>query len=210
MKKRKLLNVLMLGLIISSIACSNKKLLQEENLTLINREIIPTENANTIKLNSAENTGLAIINNVKFEKGSIELEIKGEDKPGQSFVGLAFNIENDTTYEAIYFRPFNFNSKEKIRRDHSVQYISMPDKSWRFLRTNFEGVYESDFSNPPNADDWFSVKIKIDDTSVKVYENKTNTELLSVNRLSKQASNKIALWTGYRSKGVFRNVKIKE
>ena len=165
---------------------------------------------NTISLNDQPGDGMAIIENATFDTGNIELEIKGEDVQGKSFVGMAFNIQNDSTYEAVYFRPFNFRSDEQIRREHAVQYIFHPKHTWRFLRTNHEGQYEAEFPRQPEPDDWFKVKIRVDEKNVFVYDLETNAELLSVERLTTLKSNKIAFWTGFNSKGEFRNLKIKK
>ena len=201
--------ILMLSLII--LGCSDKIIkLSEENLYVINRNISAIDlNANSVSLNDQLGDGLAIIEDVKFNGGTIEIELKGENIPGKSFVGVAFNIQNDSTYEAIYFRPFNFQSDEKIRREHSLQYIYHPKHSWRYLRTNHEGQYEAEFPNPPSPDDWFKIQVKVDDQSVHVYDTRSDIELLSVQRLTTQVSDRIALWTGFNSKGEFKNLKIK-
>lgn len=197
-------------LAVTLINCSSKKVyLTSDNLDVRNRDIVSiNNNPNTIALNNKKGDGIAIIKNLEFDKGIIELELKGENNPGRSFVGIAFNIQNDSTYEAVYFRPFNFKSDEKIRREHAVQYIFHPKHTWRFLRTNYEGQYESEYPRQPSPDDWFRVQVKIDDKKVYVYDKETNTELLSIERLSPQVSNKIGLWTGFNSKGEFRNLKI--
>ena len=77
---------------------------------------------------------VSVIQDVEFDKGTIEVELLGENNPGKSFIGIAFNIQNDSTYEVIYFRPFNFVAKEQIRKDHMVQYIFHPEFTWRKLR----------------------------------------------------------------------------
>ena len=183
--------------------------LTEENLEVINREIMVADTAeNSVSLNDKPSDGLAIIKNINFDGGTIAIDIKGEDVQGKSFVGVAFNIVNDSTYEAVYFRPFNFRSNEQIRREHSVQYIYHPKNSWRYLRTNFEGQYEAEFPRQPHPDDWFSVQIKVDSKNVYVYDTETNTELLIVERLATQTSDKLGLWTGFNSKGAFKNLKI--
>lgn len=180
-----------------------------DNLDVRNRDIVSVNSdPNTIALNNKKGDGIAIIKNLEFDQGTIEVELKGENNPGRSFVGIAFNIQNDSTYEAVYFRPFNFKSDEKIRREHSVQYIFHPKHTWRFLRTNNEGQYESEYPRQPSPDDWFGVQVKIDDKRVYVYDKKTNTELLSIERLSPQVSDRIGLWTGFNSKGEFRNLEI--
>src|SRR6266487_177262 len=68
-------------------------------------------------------------------------------------------VNDSTTFDAIYFRPFNFFNPE--RNTHSVQYISMPDHPWQQLRQDFPGKYESKIYNPPNPDDWFHATIEI-------------------------------------------------
>lgn len=203
---------IVLSLVLVLMACSNKFInFTEGNLDVVNRDISSIdEKTNAVRLSNKEGDGLAIIKDVNFKTGTVELELQGENNPGRSFVGLAFNIQNDSTYEAVYFRPFNFQSKEKIRREHSMQYISHPKHSWRMLRTNFEGQFEAEYKRQPSPDDWFDVEINIQDDMVYVYDKKTNAQMLSVKRLVKPKSDKIGLWTGYNSKGAFRNLKIKK
>src|SRR4051794_4357186 len=54
------------------------------------------------------NFGLAIVEGATFDTGTIEIDLKGNAPPDQSFLGVAFNLTDEKTYEAIYFRPFNF------------------------------------------------------------------------------------------------------
>ena len=199
-------------LIFSLTVCSSQTIqFENDNMDVINRDIVSVENStNTLILNRKIGDGMAIINDLDFDEGVIELELKGENNPGKSFVGIAFNIQNDSTYEAVYFRPFNFQSDEKIRREHSVQYIYHPKYTWRFLRTNYEGQFESEYPRQPIPDEWFGVQVKIDNKKVYVYDQETNTELLSIERLTKQVSDRIGLWTGFNSKGEFRNLKIQK
>ena len=194
--------------IITFFGCATKIVsLTKGNLSLVNREIL-TVGDNALSLNAQEEAGLAIIEEQEFDSGSIEIELKGEDRRGRSFVGIAFNVQNDSTYEAVYFRPFNFKAEEQIRREHSVQYIFHPKNTWRYLRTNFEGQYEAEFPRQPDPNDWFAVKIEVSNDRVSVYDKATNSQLLSVQRLTTQKANKIGLWTGNNSKGEFRNLKL--
>ena len=207
-KKYILVVIMIIGVIITGFA-QNTVRLTYDNLTMINREIVSVDEAtNSVTLNNQRSDGLAIIKDVSFEKGTIDIEIKGENIQGRSFVGVAFNIQNDSTYEAIYFRPFNFQAEEQIRREHSLQYIFHPKNTWRYLRTNHEGQYESTYPRQPSPDEWFRVQVKIDDKHVKVYDHETNTLLLSIERLTKSVTDKIALWTGFNSKGQFKNLRI--
>jgi len=78
------------------------------------------------------------------------------------------------------------------------------------LRTNYEGKFEAEYERQPSPDTWFEIRIKIKDDKVDVYDIESNSLLLSVKRLEKQKSDKIALWMGNNSKGGFRNLKIKK
>jgi len=183
--------------------------LSDTGLRVVNREISSIdEETNSLALNAMEGAGMAILEELDFEVGSIEIDLKGENNPGRSFIGIAFNIQNDSTYEAIYFRPFNFQSEEKIRREHSLQYVSEPEHSWFDLRENFEGQYEAEWEKQPSPDDWFSIKLNVTDEQVSVYDIESGMELLAVNRLQTSKTSDIALWTGHNSKGEFRNLRI--
>ena len=96
-------------------------------LDVFNRKVTAfTENdRNCIRFSKNENDGVAWLKHVIFSNGIIELDIRGKDELQQSFVGIAFHGKNDSTYDAIYFRPFNFKNSE--RKGHSVQYISHPE-----------------------------------------------------------------------------------
>jgi len=189
-------------------SCQTTKVnLSSDNLDLVKRNLLSSID-NTIALDDAESDGMAIIKDIEFTTGELELEIKGKNKPGQSFVGIAFNIQNDSIYEAVYFRPFNFQSDEKIRREHSIQYFFNPTHSWRYLRTNHEGVYEAEFDNPPDPDSWFSIRLIIEKESVEVVDLRDESTLLTVERLTNPTSNKIGLWTGFRSSGKFKNLRV--
>lgn len=202
-----------ISIIVLSVTGCSKKIINftEGKLTTVNRDILKMDGeSNSIHIKNKEGAGMVVLNEIDFQSGIIELELKGENNPGRSFIGLAYNIQNDSIYEAIYFRPFNFQSPEQIRREHSIQYISMPDNEWSFLRTNFEGQYEAEFSRQPSPDEWFTITIKITNNMIIVFDKDSNQELLSVNRLQKPISGKIGLWTGNNSKGSFRNLRIRK
>ena len=211
-KKYILQQLLFPAFLFSFICCTTSQSINIDpgNLKVINRNLVDDQSAGfkVVKMDRQLGSGLAIIKDVEFEGGVIELDIQGENNPGKSFVGVAFNIQNDSTYEAIYFRPFNFHSEEQIRREHSMQYIFHPDFGWRKLRTEREGQFEAEYPNPPSPDDWFSVKIIVQPKMVVVMDQVSGTTLMEVERLSSQVSNKIGFWTGHNSKGSFRNLKI--
>ncbi len=174
-----------------------------------NREIKLSEEGNgAVEMDARPGDGLGLIEGVIFTKGILEIEIKGENNPGRSFVGIAFNIQNDSTFEAVYFRPFNFVAEEQIRKDHMLQYIHHPEYTWKKLRESRTGEFENEIKTPPNPDDWFRVRLEIEDTRVRAYVNGSETASLEVERLTSHKSDQIGLWTGFNSAGKFRNLKI--
>lgn len=143
-----------------------------------------------------------------FEKGTIEVEMRGKDVLQQSFIGLAFHGLDNTTYDAVYCRPFNFLVKDSIRRIHAIQYVSHPTYTWEKLRTERNAIYEKAISDPPNPNDWFTMKLDIDQTSVKAYINGAITPSLVVTKINPLVKGKIGLFTGSGSGGDFRTVTV--
>jgi len=185
--------------------------LENNQIKAINRSISLFGNQqDAVEMNAKNGSGIGVIKDVEFEKGIIEIEFLGENNPGKSFIGIAFNIQNDKTYEAIYFRPFNFVAKEQIRKEHMVQYIYHPEFTWKKLRKEKTGEFENEIKMPPNPDDWFKAIIHIDEKKVKVFINDVPQPILIVDRLTSTISKKIGIWTGFGSSGRFRNLTLKE
>jgi 3-keto-disaccharide hydrolase len=159
-----------------------------------------------VELNKAPNDGLMILKSKIFGDMVIELKVKGENKQGESFVGIAFNVQDEKRYESIYFRPFNFLNKE--RETHSVQYVSMPEYGWDKLRNNFPDKYENRIQPPPEPNGWFSTKIVISGKSIKVFVNDATTPSLEVESLAASRAGRFALMVGNNSKGSFKDLKI--
>ncbi len=159
-----------------------------------------------IHLNAASKDGILWLNDVSFRSGTIEVDIKGKDLQGRSFVGIAFHGKGNETFDGVYFRPFNFKSPE--RKSHSVQYISMPENDWSLLRQTFPGKFENEVSPVPDPDDWFHAKIIINDMSIKVYVNGASHASLEVEKISSSNDGQIGLWVGNGSEGWFKNFTI--
>ena len=81
--------------------------------TVVNRKISVAQDG-SLNLAEADNAGIAWIKNKQFTNGTIEFDVKGRNEFQRSFVGVAFHGLNDTTYESVYFRPFNFIATEII------------------------------------------------------------------------------------------------
>ncbi len=182
---------------------------KSNSFSTINRELSQiTNDSVAVRLNAASGDGLSILKDVSFDEGTVQIEMLGENNPGKSFVGFAFNIQNDSTYEVVYFRPFNFVAEEQLRKEHMVQYIFHPEFTWKKLRETRTGEFENEIVNPPDPDHWFTAKIEIGKSTVKVFVNNSNDATLEVTRLAQIKSDKIGIWTGFNSSGSFRNLKI--
>jgi len=150
--------------------------------------------------------GILWLNKFVITNGRIELDIKGKNEQGASFVGVAFHGLNDTTFDAIYFRPFNF--KNPARSNHSLQYVSEPQYGWSRLREEFPGKYESVINPVPDPEDWFHATIVIEYPVVKVFVDNAETPSLTINQLSARKKGWVGFWVGNTSDGYFRNLKI--
>ena len=73
-----------------------------------------------VRLGAKPGGGLAVVQEAPFIEGTIELDVRGEDVQQQSFPGVAFGVQNDTTYEAVYLRPFNFRAADTVRQKRAV------------------------------------------------------------------------------------------
>ena len=179
-------------------------------LEVFNRKVISfSENGNTgIRFSKSANDGVAWLKHVIFSNGSIEVDIKGSDELQQSFVGIAFHGMTENTFDAVYFRPFNFQTDDPVRKSHAVQYISMPDFPWEVLREKFNGKYEKPVNPAPDPNEWFHVKITIKSPVITVYVNGNQEACLTVDKLNNRASGKIGLWVGNNSAGDFANLQI--
>ena len=207
-------NLVLMALICVSLSlCSqtNQPDLQDTSKwKIVNRaaELFTENGKKAIRFNEVHDNGLMMLTGVDFSNGTIELDIKGSSKFQQSFVGIAFHGQDAKTYDAIYFRPFNFKSDDALRRSHAVQYISIPLYDWEKLRTEFPGKYENSIKQPPGPDDWFHVKIVVNGKKVTVFVNNESQASLEVEKLSNNNKGVIGLWMGNNSAGSFANLKI--
>jgi hypothetical protein len=183
------------------------KALQDQKIDAVNRTLSLYENyTGAVEMNAAAGDGLSGLQGISFETGSIEVDLKGENNPGRSFIGIAFNIQDEETYEAIYFRPFNFVATQALNKSHMVQYICHPDYTWSRLREERTGKFENEIPGPPDPDGWFTAIIKVSEKSVSVFLKDRTQPVLEVERLAPGRSDRIALWVGNGSSGRFRNL----
>lgn len=161
-----------------------------------------------IQVRGRPDAGVVWLKDILFETGIIEFDVRGKDLFQESFVGIAFHGTDDSTYQALYFRPFNFRAKDPVRRKHAVQYIALPDNDWPYLREEFPNIYEAPMPAEVDPNDWFSVKITVTKDTITTYVNAGKIHVLSIKPLHKVSAGKIGFWTGNESDGDFANLKV--
>jgi len=176
----------------------------------INRTVdaVNEEDKKIVRFNEMPNEGYMILKGIEFSSGTIELDIKGADKQGQSFVGIAFHGVDEKTYDAVYFRPFNFKNADTSRRARAIQYVSMPDYPWEKLRESYPGRYENRVNPVPDPAGWFHAKIVVNGEVISVFVNNSQQPSLQVKKLTNTTNGGIALWVGNNSGGSFANLTI--
>jgi hypothetical protein len=147
------------------------------------------------KKNAVSTKGIVWLKDVSFKTGTIEVDLRGKDVFLQSFLGIAFHGIDTTTYDVVYFRPFNFKHADTLRRKWSVQYMSLPGYDYTRLRKENPLVYENSVTPVPNAADWFHATIKIDKEWVTVYVDHSLVASLKVKLLNNRSDGKIGLWS---------------
>lgn len=136
------------------------------------------------KSNSADGVvGLALPAGVEFTTGTLEIQLKGKNVKQESFLGVAFNVADEKTFEAVYFRPFNFKA-EGAFKTRAVQYIAWPENTWEKLRKDKPGKFEGPVNPVPDPDGWFRARIEVGAKQVRVFVNEAKEPCLTVDRLA--------------------------
>ena len=161
-----------------------------------------------IRLSENPGDGVAYLDGVEMANGTIEIDLKGKDVPQQSFIGVVFHGVDGTTYDAIYFRPFNFKTEDAARRIRAVQYVSHPAYPWQKLRTDTPGKYEKPVSPVPDPNGWFRARVVVASPKVSVFVDGAAEPCLVVDQLSERRKGLVGLWVGNTSGGDFANFKI--
>jgi hypothetical protein len=187
------------------------RLAEGHGLQVFNRRVTSLSDSARGGLRMSENpdAGVAYLSGVEFANGVIEVDVRGKDVQQQSFVGVAFHGVDSTTYDAIYFRPFNFRASDPDRRARAVQYVSQPAYPWQRLRAEHPGVYEQPVKPVPDPNGWFHVRVVVAGSKVSVFVNDATEASLVVKRLSERPTGLVGLWVGNNSGGDFANLKIR-
>lgn len=181
-------------------------------LKVVNRDMksISQGDKNFIQLSENKGEGLVWLPISDFKNGILEIEMRGQDVLQKSFVGIAFHAQNDSTFDAVYCRPFNFFAKDSVRRIHAIQYISHPNFPWKKLRDERNAQYEKAIINPPHPDGWFKMKLVIEYKTIKAFINQSEKPSLVVSKLTDIESGKVGIFVGDGAGGDFRKIVVKE
>jgi hypothetical protein len=178
-------------------------------LRVINRQITKqSARADAVHLSASADVGLAWIDGTDFGEGTIELDVRGKDVFQQSFVGVAFHGKNDTTYESVYVRPFNFRATDPARRDHAVQYMTLPEFDWPRLRERFPEEFENPVNSTLSPTDWVPLRIVVRGGKVQVFVGLVDNVTLEARKLGALDRGMVGLWVGNNSDGDFANLNI--
>jgi hypothetical protein len=161
-----------------------------------------------VRLSESPGDGVVYLEGVEGANGAIEIDIRGKDVLQQSFVGVAFHGLDEKTYDAVYFRPFNFKNEDPARRLRAVQYISHPTYTWNKLRTEHPGKYEQPVNPVPDPNGWFHARILVASPKMSVFVSDAKEPCLVVDQLSDRKRGLAGLWVGNTSGGDFANFKI--
>lgn len=161
-----------------------------------------------VRLSEAQGDGLAYLPGIEFANGTIALDMRGKDVQGASFIGVAFHGVDGTTYDAIYFRPFNFKTEDPARVLRAVQYISHPAHSWQKLRAEHPGQYEKPVRPVPDPNDWFHAHVVVASPRVSVFVDDAKEPCMTVNHLNDRKRGLVGIWVGNNSGGDFANLTI--
>jgi hypothetical protein len=159
--------------------------------------------------------GLVWIEGLAFSNGVIEAEIAGALAPGaggeaRGFVGIAFRVQEDlATYDAFYLRPTNGRADDQERRNHSAQYISLPQWPWSRLRKETPSKYEAYVDLVPGT--WTKVKIEVRGEQARLYVHANEQPTLIVKDVKSGANGRggVALWLEPGTVAHFRNLTVK-
>jgi hypothetical protein len=178
-------------------------------LKLVNREATPLQgDRRGIHVNEKPGNGVVWIEGSDFAEGTLEVDVRGRDMVGQSFLGVAFHGKDDNTYEAVYLRPFNFRAQDPARHQHAVQYISVPDYDWPRLRKEFPEEFENPVDPSVAPTDWVPLRVVVKGQAIQIYVGKVTAPTLEVRKLGKLERGMVGLWTGNNSDGDFANLRI--
>ena len=155
---------------------------------------------------------IVILANSDFENGTVELDLAGAppadaSESARGSVGIAFHVQSPTRFECFYLRMTNARADDQVRRNHTLQYISVPDFPFERTRAEEPALYES--YADLEAGVWTRLRIVVSGVQAKLYINGADQPSLVVNDLKLgRVRGKLALWSGRDADGYFSNLRV--
>jgi len=183
---------------------------KNNSIEVYNRELthITEEGYSGIRLSKDYGEGLAWIKGIEFSNGTIEFDVRGENVKQHSFVGIAFHGKDSSTFDAIYLRPFQFKAEDETLKHHAIQYIALPDFTWRVLREKFPDKFENAIEPAPDPNSWVRVRVVIKNSTISTYINGNKKPSLVVKKVSGLNTGLIGFYVADTSGGDFANLTV--
>jgi hypothetical protein len=161
-----------------------------------------------------EREELAVLKDVTFSTGTIEVDVSGDRLPNtdinfRGFIGIAFRVKRTDSlrYQTFFLRPTNARANDQLRRNRSVQYMVHPDYPWPRLRKENTAEYETYSDLVPG--EWTHMKIVVEEKKVLLFVDNATQPTLIVNApKSNLTEGSVALWIGPGTEGYFSNLEI--
>lgn len=178
-------------------------------LRAVNRDVTALSgDRKGVHVSEKEGNGVIWIEGTDFAEGTIEVDVRGRDVLQRSFLGVAFHRKDDSTYEAVYLRPFNFRAEDPARHQHAVQYITLPDYDWPRLRKEFPEEFENPVDPSVTPTDWVTLRVVVKGSTVQIFVGAVKSPTLEVRKLGSLDRGSIGLWVGNTSDGDFANLRV--
>jgi hypothetical protein len=167
---------------------------------------------------SNDDHSFAVLEGSDFHNGQIEVSLNGAVSPNVSrftrlfargYIGVCFRISEDTeSGECIYLRPENGPTEDETRKNHAVQYVSLPDYEFDRLRAEDPEAYEAAAEILPAT--WHKIRVEVEDDLARLFIDDAATPVLVVDglKLGGDARGQVGLWVGPGTNGFFQNLTI--
>jgi hypothetical protein len=178
--------------------------------------VMPAAAANVelVAPKNGEGGGIVVLP-ATFHNGTTEVEVAGKPRArstadARGFVGVAFRVAADPSkYECFYVRPSNGRADDQLRRNHSAQYISMPEYEWSRLRRETPGQCKPYVNLGPG--EWTKIKVEVSGVKARLYVNDAPQPVLVVNDLKHGGSEgAVGLWIGSGNEAYFTNLRLSD
>ena len=158
-------------------------------------------------LSPRSGSGVAWVEGTDFRAGTIEVDVRGRESLQQNYVGIAFHRKNDTTYEAVFLRPFNFRAADPVHKHHAVQTSRCRSLIFRTSATSFPRNSKTP-STPQSCRPTGSSSASLLKAAKFDFCGTATEVTLEVRKLRQLNGGQVGLWVGNVSGGDFANLVV--